>query len=102
MVLCVLLQESPVIAAVKYEDGLQRALKCDIHIVFVLFGTICNIDSIVARVKAAGKLAFVHLDLIEGLAPKDVAVDFLKKTAAPDGIISTKPSLLKHATAAVF
>lgn len=92
-----LLQETPVIAAVKDEDGLKRALQCDIHIIFVLFGTVCNIDYIVAQIKAAGKLAFVHLDLIEGLAPKDVAVDFLKKTAAPDGIISTKPSLLKHA-----
>ncbi|MEG0803419.1 MAG: glycerol-3-phosphate responsive antiterminator [Pygmaiobacter sp.] len=92
-----LLKDYPVIAAVKDDAGLEKALCCESRVLFILYGTICTIDTIVARVKAAGKLAFVHLDLIEGLAPKDVAVDFLCKCAAPDGVISIKPSLLKYA-----
>ena len=91
------LQNSPIIAAVKDREGMRAALECDSQIFFVLFGTICDIDEIVGEIKSAGKTVFVHLDLVEGLAGKDVAVDFLQKVASPDGIISTKPSLLKYA-----
>lgn len=92
-----ILRDSPIISAVKDREGMRAALQCDSQIFFVLFGTICDIGEIVSEIKAADKLVFVHLDLIEGLAGKDVAVDFLKKVAQPDGIISTKPSLLKYA-----
>ncbi len=91
------LQNSPIIAAVKDREEMRAALECDSQIFFVLFGTICDIDEIVGEIKSAGKTVFVHLDLVEGLAGKDVAVDFLQKVASPDGIISTKPSLLKYA-----
>lgn len=92
-----LLQDCPIIAAVKDDTGLDRALCCDSQILFLLYGTICDIGELVDRVHTAGKLAFVHLDLIEGLAPRDVAVDFLCKTARPDGIITTKPALVRYA-----
>ena len=39
----------------------------------------------------------VHIDLISGLSSKDIVVDFIKKYTKADGIISTKPSLIKHA-----
>ena len=94
-----ILKNSPIIAAVKDAEGLQQALQCDSEVFFILFGTICNIGEIVEQAKSAGKIVFVHLDLIEGLAGKDVAVDFLKKTTRLDGIISTKPPLLKYAKA---
>lgn len=92
-----LLQDCPIIAAVKDDAGLEKALLSDSGILFLLYGTICNIDDLVKKIHAAKKLAFVHIDLIEGLAPRDVAVDFLCKTAQPDGIISTKPVLIRHA-----
>lgn len=44
-----------------------------------------------------GKLAIVHLDLINGLSSKEVAVDFLQKYTNADGIITTKPTLIKRA-----
>lgn len=91
------LKGSPIIAAVKDYQGMRKALSCDSEVFFILFGTICDIGDIVDEVKAAGKIVFVHLDLIEGLAGKDVAVDFLLKTTKLDGIISTKPALLKYA-----
>ena len=91
------LKDSPIIAAVKDAEGMQEALGCESEVFFILFGTICNIGEIVEQAKNAGKIVFVHLDLVEGLAGKDVAVDFLKKTTRLDGIISTKPPLLKYA-----
>ena len=86
-----------VIAAIKDDNGLKECLKSDIQVVFILYGDICNIADIVDTVKQAGKMALVHLDLINGLSAKDVAVDFIKKYTKADGIISTKPALIKHA-----
>ena len=43
-----LVEECPVIAAVKDEDGLENCLETDIGIVFVLFGDICSIPEIVS------------------------------------------------------
>ena len=91
------LEDSPVIAAIKDDNGLKECLKSDIQVVFILYGDICNIADIVDTVKQAGKMALVHLDLINGLSAKDVAVDFIKKYTRADGIISTRPQLIRHA-----
>ena len=64
------LENSPVIAAVKDDDGLKKCLETDSSIVFILYGDICNIPQIVETVKSAGKIAMVHVDLIHGLSPK--------------------------------
>lgn len=92
-----LLETSPVIAAIKSEEGLLRCLETDCQVVFILFGTICDIASIVERIKKAGKTAIVHVDFIAGLNTKEIAVDFIKKNTSADGIISTKAPLVKHA-----
>ncbi|MEG0541927.1 MAG: glycerol-3-phosphate responsive antiterminator, partial [Angelakisella sp.] len=39
----------------------------------------------------------VHLDLIVGLASKEIAVTFVRSHTKADGIISTKPALVKAA-----
>jgi glycerol-3-phosphate responsive antiterminator len=91
------LEDSPIIAAIKDDDGLKRCKESDSRVVFILYGDICSVSDIVAEVKAAGKIAMVHLDLITGLAPKEIAVDFIKKFTQADGIITTKPALIKRA-----
>ena len=90
--------DNPIIAAVKNMDGLEKSCSLeDIRVIFVLFGDICSIQGIVRRIKEAGKIAVVHMDLISGLGTKEIAVDFLKENTMLDGIISTKPSLIKRA-----
>ena len=91
------LEDSPIIAAVKDDKGLSRCLTSDSRIIFILYGDIVTISDIVETVKSAGKLAIVHLDLINGLSSKEVAVDFLQKYTNADGIITTKPTLIKRA-----
>ena len=85
------------IAAVKDEEGLRACLDSEIRIVFVLYGDICSISGIVGRLKDAGKTVIVHLDLISGLSGKEIAVSFIHSTTAADGIISTKPALIRQA-----
>lgn len=91
-----LLERNPIIAAAREECGLCAALAGDSGLIFLLFGTICDIAGLVARVHAAGKLAFVHADLVDGLTPREVAAQFLRDCGA-DGVISTKPALLHAA-----
>ena len=92
------LDANPVIAAVKDMDGVKKCCEREeIKIVFILFGDVCSICRIVEELKAHGKVAMVHMDLVSGLSGKEVAVDFIKKNTRADGIISTKPALIKRA-----
>ena len=90
------LGDSPVIAACKNDDGLECALQSDCSVIFLLYGNLCTIDALVQRVKEAGKMAFVHLDLIDGLSNRDIVVDFIKKHTDADGIITTRPNLVRR------
>ncbi len=92
-----LFDDCPIIAAIKDDEGLESCLQSESRIIFVLFGTLCSITDIVERIKRAGKTAIVHIDLIAGLAAKEVAVDYIKQHTKADGIISTKPALIKRA-----
>lgn len=92
------IQEAPVIAAVKDDGGLEEALRNEnIRVVFVLYGDICNINGLVQKIHAARKFAIVHVDLITGLASKEVAVDFIRTMTEADGIISTRQSFIRRA-----
>ena len=94
-----LLEENPVIAAIKNEDGLQRCLQAENPVVFVLTATLNTVASTVEQLKNGGKTVFIHMDLIEGLSQREEAVDFLARFTGADGIISTRPNLIRHAAA---
>ena len=49
------------------------------------------------QVEKAQKVAMVHLDLITGLGPKEVSVDFIRNSTEADGIISTRPAIIRRA-----
>ena len=91
-------EDNPIIAAVKSMEDVEECCKHDdIRVIFILFGDVCSIGSIVKTIRDAGKIAMVHMDLISGLSPKEIAVEFIKEQTEADGIISTKPSLIKKA-----
>lgn len=90
-------EANPVIAAVKDQEGLETCCRLEeIQVVFILFGNVCTISEIVRKVKEAGKMAVVHIDLIGGLSSKEIAVDFIKDQTEADGIISTKPPMIER------
>lgn len=91
-------EANPVIAAVKNDSGLQTATAMEeIQVIFVLYGDICTIPEIVEKIKDSGKKALVHIDLIAGLSAKEVSVEFIKRQTNADGIITTKPALVRRA-----
>ena len=79
-----LLAKNPIIASVKDEAGLSAALDSDV-------------PAVVKRVRESGKYALVHLDLVEGLASREVSVDFIAHGTVADGVLSTKAGLTRRA-----
>lgn len=88
---------APVIAAVKSAEGLEACLKCECKVIFLLYGDVCNIGKIVESIKNSGKIAVIHIDLIDGLSQREVAVKYIKENTRADAIISTKPQMIKAA-----
>ena len=89
--------DCPVIPEIKNDEWLGSLHESESKIVYILYGDICTVAEIVEKVKEAGKMAIVHVDLIVGLSAKEISVDFIKKYTKADGIISMKPGMIKRA-----
>lgn len=92
------LQKNPVIPAARTLDGVKRAAQTDAAAIFLLGGSILTIPEMIRISQAGGKRAFVHLDLADGLGRDEVAVRWCVEINGADGVISTRPSLLKAAS----
>lgn len=92
-----LLEENPVIAAVKNEEQLDGAINSSAQIIFVLFGDVMNIKKISEIIAVKNKIGIIHIDLVEGLTNKEVVIKYVKEETNFDGIISTKPQVVKLA-----
>lgn len=90
-------EKCPVIPEIKNDEWLESLPSSESDLVYILYGDICTIADIIDRVKAMGKKAIVHVDLIVGLSAKEISIDFIKKYTKADGIISMKPALIKRA-----
>ena len=91
------LNENPIIAAVKDFDSLQEALESNINIIFILFGDILSVSEISKKIRDKHKIGILHIDLVEGLSSKDVSIKFIKNNTYFNGIISTKANVIKSA-----
>jgi glycerol uptake operon antiterminator len=93
-----ILKANPIIAAVKDEQGLSKALASDNKIVFVLYADILNLDEIIERILKKGKIPFVHIDMVTGLATNPMSIKYIMKNHNRNcGIITTKGNLVKEA-----
>lgn len=92
-----ILMDSPIVVAVKDDVILEKALASECHVIFLLYGSILTLSQQVQKIHQRNKIAIVHIDLVEGVSNRDVAVDVVVKFAGPDGIISTKTSHIRRA-----
>ena len=92
------LERNRVLPAVRDEDGLRKALHASQDILFVLYGDILTLDATVGSILKAGKMPFVHLDMVQGLATNLVVLDyFLQHFHRECGVITTKQGLARKA-----
>lgn len=89
------LESSPVIAAVR-DESFDAALASPVDMIFLFHSHILTVKDRVEKAHEAGKSLFIHLDLADGIARDRAGVAFLGEVGV-DGVISTKPSLLRVA-----
>lgn len=91
------IEQQPIIAAVRDDDGLAMALKSPVAVVFIVNATLRNLKPRVHRILNSGKMVFVHIEMVAGLSKDPAALEFLKEDSAPTGIITTKSNLVQPA-----
>ncbi|MGB3954755.1 MAG: glycerol-3-phosphate responsive antiterminator [Brooklawnia sp.] len=96
--LAAILQHNPVIASIKDDAGLERMLASRSRLGFLLYGTINSLPEQLRAVAAARKLAFVDIDLIDGLSADAAGVGFLRSQFGARGLLSSKSAVVKAAT----
>ena len=96
------LAEFPCGAAVKLDDDLRDDLDAALEgrpgVLFVLRGNGLELAPVVHRIHSAGKLAAVHLDLVDGLSTDTAGVRWLVRCGA-DAIISSQGQAVGSARA---
>ncbi|MBF7095543.1 glycerol-3-phosphate responsive antiterminator [Alkalibacter sp. M17DMB] len=91
------LKDYPIIPACRTKDQFKDALESEARIIFVLEANISDYKEKINAAKDRGKYSFIHFDLIGGLAQDDDALEYLKQTADPTGIITTRKNLIAKA-----
>lgn len=94
--------DNPIIAAVSNEEKLKKSLYSPCKIIFLLFGDIFNLEEYVATLQKHDKIVFVHFDLIKGFSIDSYSLKYVYKNIKPDGIITTKSTIVKKAKALNF
>jgi glycerol uptake operon antiterminator len=93
-----MLERNRVIPAVKDDTAMKKALHSSHDIVFVLYGDILTLDDHVNAAIRAGKMPFVHLDMINGLASNPVVLEYFYRHFKRNcGVITTKSNMAKKA-----
>ena len=92
------LEKCPVIAAVRSREANRQAIESPVAAIFLLNASILELEGLVTDAHAGGKPVFLHMDLAEGLGRDEAAVRWCVEKLKVDGLISTRPSLLKAAS----
>ncbi|TJX68911.1 glycerol-3-phosphate responsive antiterminator [Soehngenia saccharolytica] len=93
-----ILEENPVIAAIKGKNDLELAINSNSPVIFILNSDIMEYTYIVDSILKAHKFPFIHVDMLTGLASNPIVVDFIhEKFNGKCGIITTKNNIAETA-----
>ena len=85
-----------IIAAVRNERDMDKALQSGVGIIFYLSPNILTLDEVVHNVHEAGKKIYLHMDLAEGIGKDKSGMQYVKQKGV-DGVISTRVNIIKAA-----
>lgn len=92
------LEKNPVIPSAHSPEAVKRAADSQAAAIFLLGGSIMTLPEMIHIAHEGGKYVFVHLDLADGLGRDETAVRWCVENHHADGVISTRPGLLKAAS----
>src|SRR5580698_9109161 len=90
--------ETPIIPAIRKPELVELAIASRSRLIYLLTGDPDNVEQMIQKITAAGKVPIVNLDLLNGFSRDKYAVNYLKRVGA-GGIISTHLDPLRHALA---
>lgn len=93
-----MLESSRVIASIKDDAAIERMLATRCRIGFLLYGSINTLPDQLRAMQAGRKLAFVDIDLIDGLSADAAGVAFLRNELGARGVLSNRAAVVKAAT----
>ena len=85
-----------IIAAVRNERDMDKALQSGVGIIFYLSPNILTLDEVVHTVHETGKKIYLHMDLAEGIGKDKSGMQYVKQKGV-DGVISTRVNIIKAA-----
>lgn len=83
-----------VVPAVNDFAQLRLFLRTEYPMCVLMHNHLCDLDELFAQLRAGGRQALVHCDLIRGLAPDEFGTEYLCSRFHPEGIISVRPSVI--------
>lgn len=89
------IESNPIMAAINDLDQLETAIDSPCENIFLLTGNIFNLKEIAYKVKSKQKGLYIQIDLIDGFSKDTWGLEYIVKNIYPDGIITTKPNLVK-------
>lgn len=90
-----LLEKCPVVPAIRDND-IDSALDSPCGVIFLLNADILTVTDAINKLHRAGKKAYIHIDLADGIGKDNSGIKYLKQCGA-DGIISTRAALIRMA-----
>ncbi|MCL6547570.1 MAG: glycerol-3-phosphate responsive antiterminator [Alicyclobacillus sp.] len=91
------LRKKPIITAVKSPSDLALATRSTAHVAFVLNTDILTLADVARELRDAGKLAFVHVDLMAGIGKDAAGIRYLAEQIGIDGVVTTRSHLISTA-----
>lgn len=89
--------DRPRLVAAAFLDTLEQATESHADAILFMKARIQDFESELYRSACRSKPMFIHIDLVRGLSGEREAVEFLKHTANPDAVVSTKGASLRAA-----
>jgi glycerol uptake operon antiterminator len=92
-----ILEDNPVVASVKDDEDFRAVLRSDCTVVFLLYGSLLNLSSLVGTLKEHGKIVLVNVDLLDGFGSREIVVGYVRERTAADGVLSSKAHMVRAA-----
>lgn len=86
-----------VLPAVRQLKDFEKALASDSEWIIFLESRLGQLSSLMTYAKREKKNVLIHIDLIQGLKADEYGVEFLAREIKPEGIISTRNSVITSA-----
>lgn len=91
------LERKSVIAGIKQPRDADKAIAAGVEILFLLTGSIFDLQTLVEKIRGRGVLLFAHVDLLQGVGKDPLGMRFLAKEVGIDGMLSTRSHLIRAA-----